>query len=54
MCHKNYLCNLAYEESQRRIETVNNNNGRAYMSCLIVGKKNKCVLRKRYKSLQHR
>ena len=54
MYHKNYLCDLAYKEAERRIEIVNNNNGRAYMSCLIVGKKNKRVLRKRYKSLQYR
>lgn len=54
MCHKNYLYNLACEESQRRVKILNNDNGRAYMSCLIVGKNNKYVLRKRYKSLQYR
>lgn len=54
MSHKNYLYNLACQESQRRVKISNNDNGRAYMSCVIVGKNNKYLLRKRDKSLQYR
>lgn len=53
MCNNNLL-NLAMEYSEKRATIINDGNGKAYMSCLVLGKNNQCVLRKRDKLLQCR
>ena len=50
MCNKNLL-NLGLEYSDKRSKINNDHNGKAYMSCLILSKNNKYVLRNRYKLL---
>lgn len=53
MCNNNLL-NLAMEYSEKRATIINDGNGKAYMSCLVLGKNNQYVLRKRDKLLQYR
>ena len=43
--------NLALEQSKKRVLCKNDNNGYAYMSCLITGKATQYVLFERDKSL---
>lgn len=50
----NNLLNLAMEYSEKRCNIINDGKGKAYMSCLILGKNSQCVLCKRYKLLQYR
>ena len=42
---------LALEQSKKRVLCPNDNNGYAYMSCVIIGKATQCVLCERDKSL---
>jgi hypothetical protein len=51
MCKRDLL-KLALEYSNKRANITNAHNGKAYMSCLILGKSNQYVLCKRNKLLQ--
>lgn len=52
MCNNNLL-NLALEYAEKRATIINDGNGKSYMSCLILGKNNQCVLWKRDQLLQY-
>lgn len=43
---------LALEQSKKRVLCRNDNNGYAFMSCVIIGKATQCVLCERDKPLQ--
>lgn len=51
MCKRDLL-KLALEYSNKRANITNAHNGKAYMSCLILGKTNQYVLFERNKLLQ--
>ena len=52
MLKEEKLLQLAREYSERRAQFKNAHNGHAYISCVILGKDNQCVLRVWDKCLQ--
>ena len=55
MCnYTEHLLQLGLENSMERVNKINEGNGYALMSCIVMGtKKKSCVLQQRYKLLRN-